>query len=580
MSAQNQIVVASVLFMFIAMMIMGIFSSIILYTKSVDATYEKMTIYVDKTKENIEQTLALITNTAHAVAASNTIVTWIDNPQSLDTQGKDFYSSVNKLEEEIKHVLNYSSAWKADLISYISIFVDDQLISYTYAKPLSEKQIIAGSNEAYSKLNKVSGSEFLPPLEQGNYIYYALKLKYDFQSNKSLVILIATEANAFKRLYHGAIASKDTQTYLTDEDGMIYSSSDETRNGKLCDNAIMSSMTYDQISNLTLNNKKYVAIAKKVENSQLVFINLVPHNYIFNQAFDQFPLFINTALILSIIIAVIGTFLSKKVTAFIKDLTNAMKEVKNANYDVKMPSYKNDAVDGISHTFNAMTTEMKYLIQTTYESKIMLQEMEFKFLQQQINPHFLFNILLVIQIKAKMSSDETVYNMLTSLSGLLRASLHSNKNTYTTLEEELKYVDFYLYLQQQRFSEKLHYEINIDEHLKEIKVPRLTIEPIVENAVIHGVENHEDVVKIVVTVWEDDQDLYVEVNDDGSGFDTNELELQDIQVKDGNSREKIGLSNINTRLKRIYGEEYGLIIHSEKGKGTRVIIKIQKDKIA
>ena len=119
-----------------------------------------------------------------------------------------------------------------------------------------------------------------------------------------------------------------------------------------------------------------------------------------------------------------------------------MNEVKKKNYDVKMPHYSNSAVDALGMHFNDMTAAMKTLINDTYKAKIMRQEMELEFIQQQMNPHFLFNVLSTVQIKAKMCGDETVYQMLASLSGLLRASLYSGKSMMTSLSEEVQYAEF------------------------------------------------------------------------------------------------------------------------------------------
>lgn len=578
-SAQNQIVIAVVVFSIVAMLMIGTLLLSILYSQALDNTKEKMTIYVEKTKENIDQMFGFINNTAHSVASSESILRWISEPDYFREQTPKYYQNISTLESEIRHILNYSSAWKADLISYISIFVNDELVSYTYTKPISEKTIIKGSIDAYQRINEESGTYFLPPNEEGQFFHYSLRLKVDFAKYDSLVVVIASDTEAIAKLYNKGIPTEGASSYLIDDYGQVFSSN-EQKDKPIPNEQLLSMLGNNEIQSKIINQEKYVGISRSLINSPLHFITVVPRRNIVAVAFKNFPQFITIAIILIFLIAMLGLFLSRNVTMFLRDLAGALTAVRQGNYQAKMPSYKNEGVNQISSTFNKMTKEMHDLIQLTYENKIMMQEMEFKFLQQQMNPHFLFNVLLVIQIKAKLCKDETVYEMLTSLSGLLRASLHNNKNTYSTLEEELKYARFYLYLQQQRFADALEYTINVDDRLLEIYIPRLTIEPIVENAVIHGARDAEKAVSITVDVWKEKDDLVIKVEDNGHGFNPKELSWQEVSVREqqGTSREKIGLYNIHTRLQRLYGSDYGLTINSEKDNGTQVLIRIRTER--
>lgn len=146
----------------------------------------------------------------------------------------------------------------------------------------------------------------------------------------------------------------------------------------------------------------------------------------------------------------------------------AMNSVRRKNYDVKIRKYKDPEIDRLGEAFNQMTAEIKELIQNKYESQILLNEMEIRFLQHQMNPHFLFNVLLTIQIKAKRCKDETIYHMVSTLSSLLRASIYTNNIEMITVREELEYAEFYLYLQKMRFDDRISYEVTIeDDSLKE-----------------------------------------------------------------------------------------------------------------
>ena len=199
--------------------------------------------------------------------------------------------------------------------------------------------------------------------------------------------------------------------------------------------------------------------------------------------------------------------------------------------------------------------------------------MNIKFLQHQMNPHFLFNILLTIQMKAKSCQDESIYKMVNSLTTLLRAGVYTESMPKIKLRQELEYVEFYLYLQQVRFEERLTYTIDIeDEHLLESMVPKLSVEPMVENSIIHGLENKIGHMKVDVVVKQSENNLCIEIIDNGCGFDLEKLngEMIDQVINRHEKPSKIGIKNTDERLKLIYGQDYGLQIKSQIGEGTSI----------
>ncbi len=220
------------------------------------------------------------------------------------------------------------------------------------------------------------------------------------------------------------------------------------------------------------------------------------------------------------------------------------------------------------------------VIESGYESRILKEESELKFLQSQMNPHFLFNILLTIQIKAKMSGDEDVSLMITSLSNLLRAGIYGDKRSKIKISEELKYVEYYLSLQKERFDERLTYEIKVyDDALLDCEVPRLSIEPLVENAVVHGLEEVERNGFAKICVSAEGNDICIHVIDNGKGFDPLfDINKPEEDIVKGSKREKVGLRNTNKRIKLMYGNQYGISIESKPLTGTDVMVRIPRAK--
>lgn len=324
-------------------------------------------------------------------------------------------------------------------------------------------------------------------------------------------------------------------------------------------------------------NETYMMTSREVENlgKGVRLVHLYPQSLLIKKVLEGIRTYIIWGVMLIIICLIAAVVISLKSTGFLNEFIHAMESVRNRNYDIRIKEYKNAEINSLGRAFNEMMDELRELIRNKYESQILLNEMEIRFLQHQMNPHFLFNVLLTIQIKAKRSGNETIYKMVSKLSALLRASIYTNNVDRITVGEELEYTEFYLYLQKMRFEDRFFYKIIVeDEELKKSIIPKFVIEPIVENAVIHGIENIENEGVIRIVLKKMGTDLLVTVQDNGAGFDVKEYFNSLEQAENGSSREKIGLKNVDLRLRHIYGEEYRIKIKSKINTGTTIYIKI------
>lgn len=324
-------------------------------------------------------------------------------------------------------------------------------------------------------------------------------------------------------------------------------------------------------------NETYMMTSREVENlgKGVRLVHLYPQSLLIKKVLEGIRTYIILGVMLIIICLIAAVVISLKSTGFLNEFIHAMESVRNRNYDIRIKEYKNAEINSLGRAFNEMMDELRELIRNKYESQILLNEMEIRFLQHQMNPHFLFNVLLTIQIKAKRSGNETIYKMVSKLSALLRASIYTNNVDRITVGEELEYTEFYLYLQKMRFEDRFFYKIIVeDEELKKSIIPKFVIEPIVENAVIHGIENIENEGMIRIVLKKMGTDLLVTVQDNGAGFDVKEYFNSLEQAENGSSREKIGLKNVDLRLRHIYGEEYRIKIKSKINTGTTIYIKI------
>ena len=236
----------------------------------------------------------------------------------------------------------------------------------------------------------------------------------------------------------------------------------------------------------------------------------------------------------------------------------------------------------IGTVFNEMADRIEYLITEVYEKQLIATQSKVKYLQSQINPHFQFNILAMLSLKAKMAGNEELYQSLNAFSKLMQGKIFREKEIKIKVKEELDIVKFYLLLQKERYQEKLSYDIYVeDDRIYEDMIPRLLIEPLVENAVSHGLEPQKEKGSIVVRLYEEfiekenrSSMIHICVEDNGVGMGEKEIEVntQDEPYKVEHTH--TGFENAKRMLQILYGDNYEFKIWSEKGKGTKIEIII------
>lgn len=222
--------------------------------------------------------------------------------------------------------------------------------------------------------------------------------------------------------------------------------------------------------------------------------------------------------------------------------------------------------------FNEMADRIEYLITQVYEKEIVAARSQVKYLQSQINPHFQFNILAMLSLKAKMAGNEEVCDGLNAFSRLMQGKIFREKEIKIKVKEELEIVQFYLYLQKSRYQDKLSYEVKLeDEKIGEDLIPRLLIEPLVENAVSHGLEPKREKGNLQVLLYEREM-LYIWVKDDGVGVCRNQTKAEENKEKTPHTH--VGWENTKKMLRILYGDHYKFQVWSEPGKGTEIEIAV------
>ncbi|MBD2846455.1 sensor histidine kinase [Paenibacillus sp. IB182496] len=274
---------------------------------------------------------------------------------------------------------------------------------------------------------------------------------------------------------------------------------------------------------------------------------------------------------------------SNLVTKRMRHLSKHINRVATGNLNTVVVMDGKDEIAQLSRQFNAMVASIHELVDAVGESNRQKRELEakqseirFKMMASQINPHFLFNALESIRMKAHMRGEREIARIVRLLGKLIRRNLEADERM-TTVGAELDLVRSYLQIQNFRYNDRLLFRLIAAPETMGLPIPPLVIQPLVENAVIHGLENDEQGARIEVHVRADATGLSVLVVDDGAGMDADRLHRLRWALRQPEEREpggRIGLRNVDQRLKMTYGEPSGLRVHSAPGRGTRVRFRI------
>ncbi len=278
-----------------------------------------------------------------------------------------------------------------------------------------------------------------------------------------------------------------------------------------------------------------------------------------------------------IISIIISLFLSQRVTQPIKRLQGYMKEVENGNFDIHVPVSKTIEIQRLARAFNMMVGKIKELMTQTVSDQEQKRKSEISALQAQINPHFLYNTLDSIVWMAESNKSREVVLMTSALAKLFRSSI-SKGEELVAIRTEIEHITNYLMIQKMRYKNKLDYQIEISESVLEYRIIKIIMQPLVENAIYHGIKMKQGPGFIRITSEETQTDIIVIIEDNGNGMDEEKLKSLLISTAVMESGRGIGVRNVQERLKLYYGAKYGLTYHSVLGVGTTVYIRIPKSR--
>lgn len=297
----------------------------------------------------------------------------------------------------------------------------------------------------------------------------------------------------------------------------------------------------------------------------LVFLYLYSYYLYGSTAITGQILVISLLMICAAFTMTLYTYLS--ISNPIQHMIRICQEISDGNMDVRIADKASDELAYLSDNIDGMVTEIQLLVEQQQESEAKKRDLELKMLQYQINPHFLFNTLNTLHLVAQMNQDKVVAEGIRSLSELLKNTL-INDNEFITIQEEIDNLKHYFSIQAIRYAGSFHVNYEVDGELSSCLLPKLILQPLAENSVLHGSYNDGTIMEIYVSVKKHGQDILLEVRDEGKGFDPKE------QPSSTKGLGGIGSRNVNDRIHLYFSNEYGLTVTSSPGQGTVCQIRI------
>lgn len=323
----------------------------------------------------------------------------------------------------------------------------------------------------------------------------------------------------------------------------------------------------------SLKNKSYLTVFTNSPDGNWRFVEMVPQDAVRKTLADTRNISFLLAAIAFSVSALLILWLINTQTKSLKSLSKQMSIAGKGDLKTKIDISGNAEVSDLCREFNSMISHIDSLIQKNYIAELNEKTARLKALEAQVNPHFLYNTLQAISAEAVISGQDNIVRMVDSLAKLLRYSVQ--EDNMVSVGTEIDYVRRYLYLQSVRFDDMLSYLINLDPKSKDVLIPKLSVQMMVENSIMHGFEKNGGQILITVDTKVKDDFLYVFTSDNGSGMTYERLEQVRGLIKNERTRKiGVGIKNLSSQLRILFGKQAHLSIYSSSGRGTNVIMKL------
>ncbi|WP_310603307.1 cache domain-containing sensor histidine kinase [Anaerosporobacter sp.] len=568
-----------IIFVFIAIVTLS-FTNFINYKSDTEKNIKKEILQTNRqTNEKIDDYLTDLDKiTTFPLTHKQNNTNYINELSTFNTTSVSTLDFQKLNEQMFNDIMTYKSALNSCYIFNLSGAADYKVKVPIYkAFNPTEEDWFQETVDSFGKARIVD--TYLLPHTTDNKTHYVFGVargivKYQ-EAQVMGVLLINTDISYLRNVCQNMKLSANNHILILSGDKVIYDTNEE--NIALTADESILALDFpagDEVVDATFQNQKVYISSILSDYSGWRIVNIIPTVDLYGDINRmQFSTFLISLIILCITVFLI-IIISRQIVLPIRKLKALMSLAASGNFDNQIKIVTKDEIGSLATSFNHMIVKINNLIQEVYLTQIKQGETELQMLQSQINPHFLYNTLESISMMATINDDPTTSEMASDLGQILYYGISKNK-TEVSLEEELSILGRYIHLQEIRFHDSYSIQIDVPAELYSITIIKLILQPVVENAIYHGMNTIRTGGKIMVTGYQEHSTLFLIVSDNGKGMDSTTVKNLNDYINDKNDTFKsIGLRNVNKRLKLRYGESYGLTIASDVSSGTIVTITL------
>ncbi len=328
---------------------------------------------------------------------------------------------------------------------------------------------------------------------------------------------------------------------------------------------------------LSIEGEEYLVMYVRSTVFDWILFDYIPVNEVLSPVTRMKNLFYGSIGILLVLCLVVSLLFYRNLQKPINYLLDGMQRVKSGEYSVRLNSKKNNEFQYLFNGFNDMTYQIQYLIERVFKEQNLSNEAKLKYLQSQINPHFLYNCLFLIKNMASLDQKKSVEEMALLLGDYYRYITESDIKL-VSLQEEMELVNKYINIHVFRM-ERFSYQIRIPDEIKDVEIPKLLVQPLVENAIVHGLEPKDSKGHLHITGKAEQQFIILNIEDDGVGIPDNVIEkIKATFTQQSSNKNGYGINNVYQRLIYYFGEKAKLTVRAKPGGGTRIRLCIPIDR--
>lgn len=399
-------------------------------------------------------------------------------------------------------------------------------------------------------------------------------IKGNYENNVELILI-----NMKIKLFNNIVKDKEYQlssnTIILDKNDKVIFSKDKTLIGdeEIDNNKVnWGNIAVNDSVKLKINDDDFMVYAKVIPRIKWKIINLSNYNDIIKSINYINKISIVLIIIILVLFIIFSMYFLSGIIIPIHNLTNEMRKMRYGDLDVEVNIKDDGEIGELADTFNIMVKDLKNLIEENNNKERLRNEAEMEALQAQINPHFIANTLSSIRFMAMMAKMNNIREMTEAFINIVTASFNRNSK-YNTIEKEIEMLRSYVYIMKVRHGNKYDVNFEVEEGIKDKLVLKMLIQPILENAILHGVSSLDYKGSIKVIFKNICEDLIVEVIDNGIGISKEDINrLLSIDCRNNKGFTSIGVKNVNKRIKLNFGEKYGIDVESIIGEYTRIKI--------